>query len=446
MDIYLYISYSMLYLQHFYLHPLGAMGSTIFQPFSTSTDGLTDHVSRKHLGPAPILQEDHSEKRSYEGLGLGLSICREVVRRHGGSLTVRSKKGDGSTFRVQLPYSMKSKESESPDREPREMPLQPTTLTFSDSGKEDGIGERSQGLRTKRADQTAFQGVTAQSMLFRAKIPEESSRKVILSVDDDLVSQQVIKSLVASTFDFESAVGGSEALNFMRVNELPALVLLEVMMPGVSGISVLQSLRSSYSPEILPIIMVSARSDKETIISCLKAGANDFVGKPFEQAELVCRIDLQLKMSNAARYSVPEHRQEHVWRLFDGMLPQDVISSMRAASSRRTPEATKQAVRTKLERFFKESTMQSPDVDTESQITSLKEELLEAKKQIEKLSAKLSVNETTASSGRKKHTLSLQGIRQRMQMLENQVKEREENLGRLKRWQVSREQEPWQRN
>jgi len=381
----------------------------------------------------PFDQEDHSEKRSYEGLGLGLSICREVVRRHGGSLTVRSKKGEGSTFRVQLPYSMKSKE-ESSKREPQEMPKQPSTQSFSDYGI--GSGE----LRTKRADQTAFQGVTAQSMLFQAKIPEDSSRTVILSVDDDLVSQQVIKSLVASTFDFKSAVGGSEALNFMRVNELPALVLLEVMMPGMSGMSVLQSLRSSYSPEILPIIMVSARSDKETIISYLKAGANDFVGKPFEQAELLCRINLQLKMSHAARYSVPEHRQEHVWRLFDGMLPQDVISSLRAASSRRTPEATKQAVRIKLERFFKESTMQSPYVDTESQITSLKEELLEAKKQIDKLSAKVSVNETTASSDRKKHTLSMQGIRQRMQMLENQVKEREENLNRLKRWQVSREQ------
>ncbi len=199
----------------------------------------------------------------------------------------------------------------------REMAIQPSTLTLSDSGNEAGAEK----LQTKRADQTAFQGVTAQSTLFQAKIPEASSRMVILSVDDDLISQQVIKSLVASTScDFKSAVGGGEALNFMRANELPALVLLEVMMPGVSGMSVLRSLRSSYSAEILPIIMVSARSDKETIISCLKAGANDFVGKPFEQAELVCRINLQLKMSNAARYSEPEPRQEHVLRLFDGVL------------------------------------------------------------------------------------------------------------------------------
>ena len=87
--------------------------------------------------------------------------------------------------------------------------------------------------------------------------------------------------------------------------------------------------------------------------------------------------------------------------------------------------------------FFKSSQSHQPDA-TESTITSLKEELLEAKKQIEKL--KVSVKETTPSGT--KHTLSLQGIRQRMQMLENQVKQREESLAKLQRWQVS-QQEPW---
>lgn len=393
----------------------------------------------------PFDQEDHSEQRAYEGLGLGLAVCREVVRRHGGKLTVRSKKGHGTTFRVQLPYKMRSQDdvleaddgkvSDSDESEPElSLPaLMPTVATSH--------------------DQSSLPSVTAQGILSGATIPEETSSSVILSVDDDLVNQQVLKSLLTSTsYVFKPATNGAEALNFIRENPLPSLVLMEVMMPGLSGISVLKSIRKSYSPEILPVIIVSARSNKQTIIDCLKAGANDFVEKPFEQAELLWRIKLQLKMSKANRY--PKGKNQ-IFELFEGLMPQDLALSLQAATASNSPEVTKQAVRAKLERFLSgncekgaqetspkskisKEIKETKDADT---VTLLKKQLLQAQDSAKKLEVRVAELESelkNTGSGRRKHDLSMQTIQQRVQMLENQVKERSKSLEKLKSLQLVR--------
>lgn len=78
---------------------------------------------------------------------------------------------------------------------------------------------------------------------------------------------------------------------------LPALILLDVMMPGLTGQDVLKQLRKAYSPAQLPVIMVSAKNDDDTIAKCFKLGCNDFVRKPFTGAELIGRVNLQLQLA-----------------------------------------------------------------------------------------------------------------------------------------------------
>ena len=360
---------------------------------------------------------------------MGLAVCREVVRRHGGKLTVRSKKGHGTTFRVQLPYKMRSQDD----------------VLEADDGKVCDSGESEPepalpALMPKVAtshDQNSLPSVTAQGMLSGATIPEETSTSVILSVDDDLVNQQVLKSLLTSTtYVFKPATNGAEALNFIRENPLPSLLLMEVMMPGLSGISVLKSIRKSYSAEILPVIIVSARSNKQTIIDCLKAGANDFVEKPFEQAELLWRIKLQLKMSKANRY--PKGNNQ-ILEVLEGLVPEELTLSLQAATVSNSPETSKQVVRAKLERFLSEKGSQETKEISAATVTSLKKQLLQAQDSVKKLEARVAELESElqdTKSGGKKHDLSMRTIQQRVHMLENQVKERSQSLEKLKALQL----------
>ncbi|CAJ1368663.1 unnamed protein product, partial [Effrenium voratum] len=271
----------------------------------------------------PFDQEDCSESRRYSGLGLGLAISREVVHKHGGELTVSSVQGQGSTFRATLPYKMKSPAAE--DKEHEEPPLQSparlttklgedketpnvmghsSTTTSSVRSFDWDKGEKKDKRRKERSQGRGYSlDVRAQDMALR--ITPESRRPVVLSVDDDNVHLQVINALLESTsYEVQAVTNGLEALQYLEEKPLPSLVLLDVMMADISGHEVLQSIREVYSPEVLPVIMVSAKSNKDSITSCLAMGANDYVQKPFGKSELLERIHLQLQMSTAARRGI----------------------------------------------------------------------------------------------------------------------------------------------
>lgn len=93
----------------------------------------------------------------------------------------------------------------------------------------------------------------------------------------------------------------AEAAADMVRKGIPSLILLDVMMPEMMGTELVKALRQNFGPELLPIVMVSAKGNKDTITSCLEMGANDYVQKPFQKKELLERIRFQLKLSGKAR-------------------------------------------------------------------------------------------------------------------------------------------------
>ncbi|KAF4683780.1 hypothetical protein FOZ60_008629 [Perkinsus olseni] len=119
----------------------------------------------------------------------------------------------------------------------------------------------------------------------------------ILSVDDDPINQMVIASVLETAeFVVHQAMDGFEALDFMSsATTLPDLILLDVMMPGLSGYEVCAKLRADYPPD-LPIIMISAKNSSDDVIKGLKYKCNDYVTKPFEKSELLARINTQVKL------------------------------------------------------------------------------------------------------------------------------------------------------
>lgn len=117
----------------------------------------------------------------------------------------------------------------------------------------------------------------------------------ILVVEDEEAIASVIKyNLKREGFNVESVDNGDHALNFARSNR-PDLIILDWMLPSISGIEVCKSLRSSADTANIPIIMLSAKSEELDKITGLEHGADDYITKPFSPVELIARIKAVLR-------------------------------------------------------------------------------------------------------------------------------------------------------
>lgn len=116
----------------------------------------------------------------------------------------------------------------------------------------------------------------------------------ILLVEDDPILQFLLqKVLEQGGHSPELARDGSEAMASIDAG-LPELVLLDIMLPDISGFELLETWRSRYDLLALPIIMLSAKSAPADILRALNSGANDYVVKPAHHQELKARIEVQL--------------------------------------------------------------------------------------------------------------------------------------------------------
>ena len=123
----------------------------------------------------------------------------------------------------------------------------------------------------------------------------------LLVVDDNLQNRDLLlRRLTGSGYQVEVADGGAEALE--KINQAHFdLVLLDQVMPGMSGLDLLRLLRATHSPSELPVIMVSALNDSEAIVDAFDLGANDYVVKPIDLRVMDARIQTQLLRSQTER-------------------------------------------------------------------------------------------------------------------------------------------------
>ncbi len=219
-------------------------------------------------------QVDASTTRTYGGTGLGLSISKQLVELHGGSIWVESEVGQGSHFYFSLPLAEEVRD---------------------DAYVARGPDSSSPALSTVWPDAEAVLRPTSEELA-------ENRDFNILVVDDDLVNVQVLTNyLSVQNYGVVQAFDGFEALEALEEVE-PDLILLDIMMPRMSGYEVCQKVRARYPANELPIVLLTAKDQIKDLLAGFEAGANDYLTKPFDKNELLARTKTHLRLAkiNAA--------------------------------------------------------------------------------------------------------------------------------------------------
>jgi putative two-component system response regulator len=119
---------------------------------------------------------------------------------------------------------------------------------------------------------------------------ENNVGSLVLIVDDEYIGRETLQSVLEGEgYELEMAENGFQAIEKAK-QLLPDVILLDVMMPGMTGFEVCQRIRSDPQIAEIPIIILTALDDRESLLSALKAGADDFISKPFDRFELRARL------------------------------------------------------------------------------------------------------------------------------------------------------------
>jgi len=240
-------------------------------------------------------QVEESATREHGGTGLGLAVTRNLVQLHGSNIEVISQLGAGSNFSFTLQVAPESAAGEAhPVMREGEEPEGPVV---------------SLPARSDIPAAVPALAVQASRDVRRPDAAGTGGRIRILVVDDEPVNQQVMQNhLMLQQYEVLQAENGMRALELLARGERIDLVLLDVMMPKLSGFEVCREIRKTHLPTQLPVVMVTARTQTEDLKLGLQVGANDYITKPVAKGELLARISTHLnllRINSAYSHYVP---------------------------------------------------------------------------------------------------------------------------------------------
>ena len=229
-----------------------------------------------------------SHGRTHEGTGIGLALTKELIAIHGGSITVESEVGRGSTFVVHVPVGKER-------RDHAGAPANRAGEHWSGTAVLDHARPFLDEARLWLANAAPAQGPAPSAGETTAALGEHE-RETVLIADDNADMRQYLQDTLGKLWTVEAVADGATALEACR-RRLPDLVLTDVMMPGLDGFELLARLRAEPATKEIPVIMLSARAGEESRVEGVDAGADDYVVKPFTARELVARVRAHLRIA-----------------------------------------------------------------------------------------------------------------------------------------------------
>jgi signal transduction histidine kinase len=230
-------------------------------------------------------QADNSSKRKYQGVGIGLSLVKELTEIQNGKVSVVSEEGKGTTFTIQLPF-LQPKPEDAPKLEPipaADEADRAKTGAPAGAQSEEWLGDLYRRAALFPAASAAVEASASASPSQNGGLPS------VLVADDEPDMLRFLKSQLNTHYRVIEAVDGLQALE-KAGQFLPDIILLDMNMPGKDGLQVCRELRAQAPTREIPVIILTARADEETKLVSLSAGANDFLSKPFSTTELHVRL------------------------------------------------------------------------------------------------------------------------------------------------------------
>jgi PAS domain S-box-containing protein len=255
-------------------------------------------------------QADGSINREFGGTGLGLAITKQLIKLHDGTIWVDSEINKGACFSFTLPEILPHIQTSQINHDDiKHKTVQPLTT----------LKEKSKNFRQsmRAAEKTTYQPVITthnHAPLEPTNLQTHPTTHHILVVDDEPINIEVVKSQLANKhYSLTTASNGKEALALLEQNSFD-LVLLDIMMPGMSGYEVCERLRQQYPQDQLPVLMLTAKNQIADLLQGFRSGANDYLTKPFVKDELVARVELQLKLKDAVfKLAVSEKKYRSIY-------------------------------------------------------------------------------------------------------------------------------------
>lgn len=203
-------------------------------------------------------QIDSSSKRSFGGSGIGLALVKELVSLHKWEIRVESSEGEGTEFILTIP------------------------IKKSLSEEQDELTTKTDITSAKKVDHLIQQQINV-----AAEITKE--KPSILFVEDNEDVRIYVNDLLKSEYNVLLADLGESGIEITK-NDLPDLIISDVMMPGIDGFEFCRRIKSDWKTSHIPVILLTAKVDHKSKLDGLELGADDYITKPFEQKELLIRV------------------------------------------------------------------------------------------------------------------------------------------------------------
>ncbi|MEM9923887.1 MAG: response regulator [Cyanobacteria bacterium P01_D01_bin.50] len=224
-------------------------------------------------------QAEGSENRSYEGTGLGLALVKELVEVHGGTVTVDSVYGSGTTFTISLKPGSIHLNAEQIVETEKEVNLSRAAVELVD-------------LELVESTEIHTENISLELSSPSLDSPDLKAGKgeLVLVVDDNPDMRTYVSSILrANGYQIQTARNGAEGFNIAK-KLLPNLIVTDLMMPLVSGLEMIRTIRSSETLKGIPIILLTAKVDEDTRIEGTERGADAYLAKPFNDRELLAEV------------------------------------------------------------------------------------------------------------------------------------------------------------